>query len=318
MKGNAPTVFVGDRTKSDKFLREFQIYQMANRENPAMNHALDRIGIAISYIRRPLVDDWVEHMLNRIDGYIGHGVRPQDERLWTMFKQTFQMSFTDTTKKQNVHQRLLALKMKQDALDDYIAEFKHLCAEAGWGRNDASTLMIFKQGLTKGLHKAVFEKVQPRPTTLTEWENAARTQHALWAEVKASMDGYAPKISAPEAQKWHNVLGKNRGDKGQWVVAKREDCMEVDAVEVNALTAEERTQLQKEGKCFNCRKAGHLSKDCPEKKNAPRNNERRANQGMSARTTKAEEKEKTMVEEIKAMTTEERDELLDNLVLQGF
>jgi hypothetical protein len=37
---------------------------MANRENPAMNHALDQISIAISYIRRPLVDDWVEHMLN--------------------------------------------------------------------------------------------------------------------------------------------------------------------------------------------------------------------------------------------------------------
>jgi hypothetical protein len=57
MKGNAPTVFSGDQTKSDKFLREFRIYQMANRENPAMNHALDRIGIAISYICGPLVDD---------------------------------------------------------------------------------------------------------------------------------------------------------------------------------------------------------------------------------------------------------------------
>jgi hypothetical protein len=158
-----------------------------------------------------------------------------------MFKQTFQMSFIDTTKKQNVHQRLLALKMKQDALDDYVAEFEHLCVEAGWGRNNAGTIMIFKQGLTKGLHKAVLEKTQPCPTSLTEWENAARTQHALWAEVKASMDGYAPKVPLPEAQKWQNVLRKNRGDKGRWVVAKREDRMEVDAVEANALTAEERT-----------------------------------------------------------------------------
>jgi hypothetical protein len=90
-----------------------------------------------------------------------------------MFKQTFQMSFTDTTKKQNAHQKLLALKMKQDALDDYVAEFEHLCVEAGWGRNDAGTIMIFKQGLTKGLHKAVLEKTQLHPTSLTEWENAA-------------------------------------------------------------------------------------------------------------------------------------------------
>jgi hypothetical protein len=132
------------------------------------------------------------------------------------------------------------------------------------------------------------------------------------------MDGYAPKVPPPEAQKWRNILGKNRGDKGRWVVAKREDRMEVDAVEANALTAEERTRLQKEGKCFNCKKTGHLSKDCPEKKNTPRNNERHTNQGMNARTTKAKEKERTIVEEIKAMTAEERDELLDNLVLQGF
>ena len=67
MKGNVPTVFTGNRSLSSKFLREFRIYQMANRENPAMNVALDCIGIAISYICGPNVDNWVEHMLNQID-----------------------------------------------------------------------------------------------------------------------------------------------------------------------------------------------------------------------------------------------------------
>ena len=64
MKGNAPTIFTGDCSLSNKFLREFRIYQMANRENPAMNVALDRIRITISYICGPNADDWVEHMLN--------------------------------------------------------------------------------------------------------------------------------------------------------------------------------------------------------------------------------------------------------------
>jgi hypothetical protein len=131
-----------------------------------------------------------------------------------MFKQTFQMSFTNTTKKQSAHQRLLALKMKQDALNEYIAEFEHLCAEAGWGRDDARMLMIFKQGLTKGLHKAVLEKTPQRPSTLTQWENVARNQHALWAEVKASMEGYGQKVTPAEGQKWWNILGKPHNDKG--------------------------------------------------------------------------------------------------------
>ena len=34
------------------------------------------------------------------------------------------------------------------------------------------------------------------------------------------------------------------------------------------LTAEARAQLMKEGKCFNCKERGHLSRDCPHKKKA--------------------------------------------------
>ena len=34
-------------------------------------------------------------------------------------------------------------------------------------------------------------------------------------------------------------------------------------MDINRLMTEERTQLMKEGKCFKCRKQGHLSRDCP-------------------------------------------------------
>ena len=67
MKGNPPTIFTGDRSKSDNFLREFKIYHMANSQNNSMLVPLDRIGLAISFIRGPMVNDWVEHMMNRID-----------------------------------------------------------------------------------------------------------------------------------------------------------------------------------------------------------------------------------------------------------
>ena len=34
-------------------------------------------------------------------------------------------------------------------------------------------------------------------------------------------------------------------------------------MDIDRLTTEERTLLMKEGKCFKCRKQGHLSRDCP-------------------------------------------------------
>ena len=215
MKGNPPTIFSGDRSKSDDFLREFKIYRMANSQNNSMLVPLDRIGLAISFIRGPNVNDWVEGMMTRIDRHLANGIDPGDERLWATFVRDFENAFTDTTKVQNAHHKLMNIKMKGDALDDYIAEFQHLRQAVGWGTNDAGTLMLFKQGLVPGLHKAILEKTVPRPNTLDGWANAARTQHALWAEIKASLQGAGTKPSQNEGQRWHTVLGRSRDDKGR-------------------------------------------------------------------------------------------------------
>ena len=37
-------------------------------------------------------------------------------------------------------------------------------------------------------------------------------------------------------------------------------------MDIDALTFGERNDLMKEGRCFNCKEAGHISKDCPKKK----------------------------------------------------
>ena len=55
MKGNPPTIFTGDRSKSDDFLREFKIYRMANSQSTSMLIPLNRIGLTISFIRGPMV-----------------------------------------------------------------------------------------------------------------------------------------------------------------------------------------------------------------------------------------------------------------------
>ena len=89
-----------------------------------------------------------------------------------MFLRDFQLSFTDITKTQNAHQELLELHIKPGFLDNYIFSFEHLRHLAGWGTDNTGMLMLFKKGLTHGLHHAVLEKTTPHPTTLCRWIEA--------------------------------------------------------------------------------------------------------------------------------------------------
>jgi hypothetical protein len=50
--------------------------------------------------------------------------------------------------------------------------------------------------------------------------------------------------------------------------------MEIDRVKARQITTDERTELMKAGKCFTCRKQGHLSCDCPQHPSCPRTNAR--------------------------------------------
>ena len=184
-----------------------------------------------------------------------------------MFLRDFQLAFTNTTKVQSAHQELLNLKMKPGDLNSYISSFKHLHTHAGWGADDTGTIMLFKKGLTNGLHPTVLKKTTPHPDTLRGWFEAMRKQYELWAEIKASLGGSFAKPQ-PEHPKWHgNTSGGSGGTGGTnnmrryhpWQGVHKEDRMDVDTATLAVIATEEKQRLLKEGRCYNCKKMGHIS-----------------------------------------------------------
>jgi hypothetical protein len=102
--------------------------------------------------------------------------------------------------------------------------------------------------------------------------------------------------------------------------------MDVDAIAVNALTPEERSDLMRRGACFHCRQIGHISQNCPKKRgnNNYNRNDNYGNQNKGAnsnRNNNGGQKKWTAKEAfalVRSLETEELEEFADLTIKQGF
>ena len=71
MWGIPPAVFDGTCALADEFWAQFRRYKMVNRTHDSMTKAYDRVLTALTYIRGPMINDWVNaqesHLLDHTD-----------------------------------------------------------------------------------------------------------------------------------------------------------------------------------------------------------------------------------------------------------
>src|SRR5882672_6461227 len=142
MKGQPPTIFDRERSKTNQFMTEFQLWWMINSGAEVMNNPFQRIALCLSFIRGPKVDNWVEEKINQLRhavlGDPANGIppthRPTEEALWNNFGADFRAAYQDTAAEENAYAQLKSLRMVEDRINKYIAHFEVLLTRAGWSR----------------------------------------------------------------------------------------------------------------------------------------------------------------------------------------
>jgi hypothetical protein len=178
------------------------------------------------------------------------------------------------------------ISMERGDLDGYISKFERLARLAGYNLNSSLVLNKFRTKLLPGLDAAIINGPD-KPVTWTDWVCAAQKYQQKYLLVQANLGDRRPKDSS-------SSRGQKNRSKEQWRQAfqtkpKDFSVMEIDRVRARQITTDERAELMKEGKCFTCRKQGHLSRDCPQRLSHPRTNAWASTSQVTTEDTKERE-----------------------------
>ena len=244
---------------------------MVDHTHDSMTKAYDRVLTALTYIRGPMVNDWVNtqenNLITRTDTTKPNHVLEDDEVLWAEFEMAFHDAWMDTSKKQNAYDQLMKLTMAGWDIDTYIATFERLALAASWALDAKGTIVCFREGLSKGIHSKALDR-DKIPRTMDEWKAAACTEVA---RAKEKYNAGLTNTQRRNQQNWHyNTTQPQHCAPTQTNPNPNIVPMDVDATTTTnfkKLTPEERTQLAKEGRCFRCRLQGHVARNCPNNTN---------------------------------------------------
>jgi hypothetical protein len=237
--GNPPTPFDGDRSKTDQFMTQFGMFRMINNTHAVITNPMQRVTLALTYIRGPKVNKWVSQQFNalstKVYGDANHAPThaDTDEALWEDFITEFERAYNETV--EEAFARLEALQMTGDDVETYIATFENLMRQSRYEREDGLMVEFFWQGLTTNFKQHITKR-ETIPDTMDEWQSAARN----------------------ELKRRRRMKTLKRGRKGDT------DTVQTGVIRLSTLSEEERARRMTEGRGFKCNGKGHQARDCPD------------------------------------------------------
>ena len=246
IKGGKITSFSGKRETLKKFLETIGLHLILNR----VKDDEDKIAFTLTYLEGGDAD-------SRRAAFLKKSVTAQGELnfgRWNDFLRDLRDSFKPYDKEGDALDEIIRMRQGNTSIEDHVVKFKILLADSRVTEDSPAALDYFQKSIRVPLLKKILDRDNV-PETLPEWYKKALKVDNDYHKVQWIIKKDAPK--------------KEEG-KLRWNFRKEKDenAMDVDVITkvFKTMTDEERAELMKKGLCFRCRKAGHLSQDCPEKK----------------------------------------------------
>ncbi len=160
----------------------------------------------LSYIRGPLVDNWVNEQVQWLMDQVQTGVPHAKENLWRTIKTRFRQAYTDTVEKVKAQHQLQEFKMKGDDVDTYISQFQNLARKASYTLDKNITLGMFANRLPPKLmvNYIKFE----HPINWNDWTHAARLHQEEYIQLRDRLKG-GHRSQGHMQMQWRNALNRN-------------------------------------------------------------------------------------------------------------
>ena len=243
-KLNPPKIFTGKRTDLQRFLQDTFVFLTINKEH--YNNDDKKIAFVMSFMTEGDAALWKQEFISRV---IRESVTANREITFGTYKsfiESLAKSFQPYNAPGDALYAMKHLQLGEGTMEEHLAKFKLLMSQSGLS-DSAAVTDLFRETLPLGLQRPILLSEKP-PVTLEEWYDKANAFHGSWRKTQRIL-GRGPSMEL-----------KKEAPKKMFTFPKQRDP---NAMDIDRLTTEERTTLMKEGKCFKCRKQGHLSRNCP-------------------------------------------------------
>ena len=168
----------------EEFLHEFKQYAQMNAGADIMADPIKKCDFFLSLFEGDNTQgfvfqsgDWLDDVINDPDEL------PWSMTAWQVLEREFRKAFTDYAEQEKVDQELRALKMKEENVDSYIAQFRWLVHRGKHNLNEPEIQRQFAMGLPEPLMNNC--NLISDPQNFDEWAAAAQKHHRAYLRNKS-------------------------------------------------------------------------------------------------------------------------------------